>query len=167
MLEARMPGKFLTSVILIGLMIGYTFAQRAVPQAGQAADNQVIRVRVVNTLGMCGGGYCTLRTTVEPSFMVRESLDAANKKKFPDEKRKRAITKKDWKGLQNSVDVKALMAVEQPTRCNACIDLPASWVEVDFRDGTKLTRSYPYHGVAPAPIEALLRKIEAIARPTP
>jgi hypothetical protein len=154
------------SLSFVGLTIGTVFAQDAAPPTNHAADARVVRVRIGHTGGLCGGfGYCTGITTVEPSFIVRESMNAANKKTFPDTKAERAITKQDWENLERAIDTKSLMALPQPTCCRACIDLPDSWVEVKFSSGTKISVSYD-PGNPPAPIAALLHEIETIgARP--
>jgi hypothetical protein len=99
------------------------------------------RLRLLHTL-----------TTVEPSFIVLELKDAAHKKKLPDRKTKSAITKQDWENLQRAIDRKSLTAVPQ-TVCRAAIDLPCSWVEVEFSDRTKIGVSYDRRN-PPAPVAA-------------
>lgn len=110
---------------------------------------------------MCGGfGYCTALTTVEPSFIVLELKDSGNKKKLSDRKTRRAITKQDWESLQRAIDAKSLIALPQRV-CRANIDLPCSWVEVDFSDRTKVGVNYD-EMKPPAPVAALLGKIPTI-----
>jgi hypothetical protein len=89
-----------TSLLAFGLTVGRVFAQDAVRPAPSASDVRVVRVRVVHTVGMCGGyGHCTAMTTISPSFIIRESKDSGDKQKFPDRRTKRAITKQDWESL--------------------------------------------------------------------
>jgi hypothetical protein len=149
----QMRWKLWTSLFVLGLTIGNVFAQDAVPPTGRAGDTRVVRVRIGHTGGMCGDfGYCTHLTTVEPSFIVLELKDAGNKKKLPDRKTKSAITKQDWENLQRAIDRKSLTAVPQ-TVCRAAIDLPCSWVEVEFSDRTKIGVSYDRRN-PPAPVAA-------------
>jgi hypothetical protein len=87
-------------------------------------------------------------------------MDAPDKKHFPDRKTKRAVSKQDWKNLQSAIDRKSLTALPQ-TVCRAAIDLPCSWVEVEFSDRTKIAVSYDRMN-PPAPVAALLGKIPTI-----
>jgi hypothetical protein len=145
----------------IGLTIGCVLAQDAAPPTGHAADARVVRVRTGYSAGRCGGGYCTEITTVESSFIVWESLGAADKKTFPDTRTKRAIHNQDWENLQRDIDTKSLMALPKPTSCRACVDLPDSWVEVKFSDGTKISVSYDPAN-PPAPIAVLLHEVKTM-----
>ncbi len=97
-------------------------------------------------------------TAVEPLFVFTESKDAPDKKKLPDRKTKRAITKQDWESLQRAIDAKALKALPQPTGSLPCIDLPVSGVTVEYSDGSKISVSYDDMN-PPAPIAALLHKV--------
>jgi hypothetical protein len=66
-----------TSLLAFGLTVGRVFAQDAVRPAPSASDVRVVCVRVVHTVGMCGGyGHCTAITTISPSFIIRESKDS-------------------------------------------------------------------------------------------
>jgi hypothetical protein len=156
-----MRWKLWTLLFVVGLTIGSVFAQDAAPPTSHAADARVVRVRIVHTGGLCGGfGYCTHLTTVEPSFIVLELKGAPNKQKLLDRKTKRAIRKQDWENLQRAIDRKSLTALPQ-TICRAAIDLPCSWVEVEFSDRTKIGVSYDGMN-PPAPVAALLGKIPMI-----
>jgi len=149
------------SLFIVGLTIGSVFAQDAAPPSSLAADARIVRVRTGYSAGRCGGGYCTEITTVEPLFIVWENLDASDKKRFPDTKAKRTINNQDWENLQRATDTKSLMALPRPTRCRACVDLPDSWVEVRFSDGTKISVSYDPANPS-APIAALLHEIKTL-----
>jgi hypothetical protein len=150
------------SFVIVSLTIGSVFAQDATGPTIPAANARLVRVRIGHSGGMCGGfGYCTELTTVDRSFVVRELKDAPNKKKFPDVKAKRATTKREWENLQRAIDTKSLTTAPQ-TVCQAIIDLPCSWVEVEFRDGTKIGIFYGSTN-PPAPVTALLQKIPSVA----
>src|SRR5690349_14409299 len=119
------------SFVIVGLTIGSVFAQDATRPTILAASARLLRVRIGHSGGMCGGfGYCTERTTVDRSFVVRELKDAPDNKKFPDVKARRATTKREWENLQRAIDTKSLTTAPQ-TVCQAHIDLPCSWVEVE------------------------------------
>jgi hypothetical protein len=149
------------TLLVVGLTIGSVFAQDVAAQTSPAAGGRVVRVRIVHTGGLCGGsGYCTDITTFEPSIIILELKDSPNKQKFPDKKMKDAVMKKDWETLQRAIDRKSLAALPQEV-CQAAIDLPCSWVEVEFNDGTKISVSYDRSN-PPAPIDALLRKLPPI-----
>ena len=152
-----------TSVLALGVLVGRVFAQDAVAPAGHTSDVSVVRVRVGYTGGLCGGcGYCTVLTTIEPLFIIQESKDSGDKRQFPDKRKKRAITKPDWENLLRAIDKESLKAIPQPKGCRACIDLPDSWVEVNFSDGTRIEVSYaPWS--PPAPAATLLREIGKIS----
>ena len=153
--------KLWTSLSVLLLTVGIVFAQDAAPPTRPTGEARVVRVRIVHTGGMCGGfGYCTTLTTVEPSFIVLELKDSGDKKKLPDRKTRRAITKQDWENLQRVIDAKSLIALPQMV-CRAAIDLPCSWVEVEFSDRTKVGVSYD-DMKPPAPVAALLGKIPTV-----
>ena len=156
--------KLWTSSVVLLLTVGIVFAQDVAPLTRPAGDTRVVRVRIAHTEGLCGGsGYCTALTTVEPSFIVFELKDSGNKRKLPDRKTKRVITKQDWENLQRAIDAKSLMALPQMV-CRADIDLPCSWVEVEFSDRTKIGVSYDPMN-PPAPVAGLLRKIPTVELP--
>jgi hypothetical protein len=151
-----------TSLLAFGLTVGRVFAQDAVRPAPSASDVRVVRVRVVHTVGMCGGyGHCTAMTTVSPSFIIRESKDSGDKQKFPDRRTKRAITKQDWESLLRAIDKESLKAIPQPTGCPSCIDLPDTWLEVNLSDGTHISVSFAPEN-PPVPVATLLREIGTI-----
>lgn len=153
--------KLWTSSSVLLLTVGIVFAQDAAPPTRPTGDTRVVRVRIVHTEGFCGGsGYCTVLTTVESSFIVLELKDSGNERKLPGRKTKRAITKQDWENLQRAIDAKSLMALPQMV-CRADIDLPCSWLEVEFSDRTKIGVSYDRMN-PPAPVAGLLRKIPTI-----
>ena len=155
------------SLVVAASMIGTASGQDG-PPTGAAAGGLVVRVRIGHSAGMCGGfGYCTELTTVEQMFIVSEAKNARDKKKFPDRKTKRPITTQQWEDLEHSVDATALKAVVQSVGCRSCIDLPDSWVVVEFADGTRISVSYdPVH--PPVPVAVLLRNIPTMpTKPTP
>jgi hypothetical protein len=85
----EMRSWFWTSLLAFGLTVGRVFAQDAVRPAPSASDVRVVRVRVVHTVGMCGGyGHCTAMTTISPSFIIRESKDSGDKQKISRQKNK-------------------------------------------------------------------------------
>jgi len=138
-------------------------AQSAVhKQVPPATNAKLVRVRIVHTGGMCGGsGYCTNLTTIEPLVIISEDNQAINKEKFPDRKVRTAITNREWKNVSGSIDRKAIEALSQPPECQACIDLPESWVELEYGDGSRITASYDPTN-PPAPLAAVLRQITLI-----
>jgi len=149
------------SFAVASLTIGSGLAQDATRPTTPPA-NALERVRLGHSGGMCGGfGYCGELTTVDQSFVVRELKGAPNKKKFPDVEAKRATTKREWENLQRAIDTKTLTAAPQ-TVCGAIVDLPCSWVEVEFRDGTKIGIFYDSMNPT-APVAALLRKVPSVA----
>ena len=159
--SVQMRLKLWTSLSILLLTVAIVFAQDAAPPTGPTGDARVVRVRIVHTGGMCGGfGYCTTLTTVEPSFIVLELKGSGDKKKLPDRKTRRAITKQDWENLQRAIDAKSLIALPQMV-CRAAIDLPCSSVVVEFSDRTKVGVSYNEMN-PPAPVAGLLRNIPTI-----
>jgi hypothetical protein len=169
--EMPLRRKFCASLLVLVLSIGVlsigvlsagsAVAQKAQQPASPAADARVVRVQIGHTSGMCGGNsYCSNLTTVTPSFIIAELSDAPDKKKWPDKKAKRAITKQEWGNLRRAIDTKALMDLP-PEVCYATIDLPCSWVAVEFSDGTKINVLYdPTH--PPAPVAAVLGKTPGV-----
>ena len=156
------------SFVVVTLTIASVFAQDAARPTVPAANARLVRVQIGHSRGMCGGsGYCTERTTVDRSFVVRELMDAPNRKKFPNVKAKRTTTQREWENLQRAIDTKSLATAPQ-TVCYAVVDQPCSWVEMEFHDGTKTGIFYDSTN-PPAPVAALLRKIPsvAIALPVP
>lgn len=147
------------TVFVVVVTTGNVFAQEASPPTRPAVDARVVRVRIENVGGMCGGfGYCSSSTTVDPTFMVSELKNSTDKKRLPDTKTKRPITKKEWEELRCSIDAKALKALPQPKTCRPCIDLPDTAVSVEYSDGTRIGVSYDPTN-PPPPVAALLRKI--------
>ena len=135
-------------------------AQAPAPAHHESREVRVVRVQMGYVCGWCGGpGYRTNLTTVEPSFIVKEMGDAADPKKHPKRRERRAISKREWETLVRSIDGKALRALRalpQDNRCRPCADEPNSWIEIDFNDGSKLTVHYDwYPGKAPGPVNAL------------
>jgi len=147
-------------LVITYLMLATLFAKDANPLDCPAFQARVVRVHIVYTIGMCGGGYCTSLATIEPSIITREEKGSSDPKRFPNKKTKYAITRKDWQNVQQVVDAKSLAAVPQEP-CHAVIDLPCSSVEVEFSDGTKIRISYNVTN-APPPVAALLKAIQAI-----
>lgn len=142
-------------VVAFGLQLGSVCAQNDKPVP--TADNaRLIRMRIGQSYGLGG----TDLTTVEPFFIISESKHAAYNKKFPDRNVKSAITKREWENLQQAVDRKALASAPQAV-CNAIVDAPCSWVELEFSDKTNLSIFYDWPN-PPAPVAALLRQIQAI-----
>ena len=151
-----------TSLLVFGLTVGRVFAQDAARPVAPALDVRVVRVRVVHTVGMCGGyGHCNAITTISPSFISRESKDSGDKQKFPNRRTKRAITRQDWESLLRAIDKESLKAIPQTTGCRSCIDLPDTWLEVNLSDGTHISVSFDPES-PPPPVATLLREIETI-----
>ena len=119
---------------------------------------KLVQVRIGRIGGLYGDpGYCT---TLKPFIIMSESNCAGNKHKFPDRKVRSAITNREWESLQRSIDRKEIEALHQSSECQLCIDLPESWVELAYRDGSRTTASYdPTNPPAPA---AVLRQISFI-----
>lgn len=119
------------------------FAQRADTASGLSAEARVVRLEMGHVCGLCGGpGYRTSLTTVERSFVLREMMDSGDLKKYPNRKERHAITKREWEALLQSIDINALKAVPQDGSCRPCIDLPDSWVVVEYSDGSKIPVHY-------------------------
>lgn len=155
----QMPGYRRLGISFLGtiLSVGVTFAQGGAPAVLEVKAN-IIQVRIGHTSGMCGGPmYCSSLTRVEPTLVVSELRDSPNKREFPDIRARRAITKKEWQNLLQAVELTAL-ATAPAGVCLAHIDLPCSWVEVEFADATKINLFYDEMH-PPAPIAALLRQI--------
>ena len=150
-----------TSLVIVFLVIGSLPAQDATRPAVPAPDAHSIRVHLGESGGMyCCPGYCSSLTTVEPSVILREWSNSSCSNKFPSRKEKQRITRKDWERVERAIDSKSLAAAPQ-VQCEAIIDLPCSWAEVEFSDGTKLELSYDKMKPPPA-VAALLRSIQAI-----
>jgi len=105
--------------------------------------------------------YHSTVTTVEPSFLVWEGKYSSNPKELPDKKTKVAITRQDWKNLVRSIDVSALRALPQRS-CRSCIDLPESWVAIEYSDGSKIGVNYGPSDI-PKPVAAI--KFPAVSIP--
>jgi hypothetical protein len=105
--------------------------------------------------------YHSTVTTVQPSFLVWEGNDSSNPKNLPNKKTKVAITKQDWKNLVRSIDVSALRAVPA-SGCRSCIDLPESWLVVEYSDGSKIGVNYGPSEI-PRPVAAI--KFPAVSIP--
>jgi TonB family protein len=140
-------------------------AQQPAAPPKPATAPLIIRVARGSSGGMSGGGDSTV---IEPRSVHWEQHPAYDwtLKGYPDERRTCTITKQDWEGLRSSIDEKVLIAFNGRTECRACVDLPDSWVEVDFSDGTKKLASLGLSNLSPA-IADLLRKINAIAGKCP
>jgi hypothetical protein len=140
----------------LGLLvwIGTAAGQNAADVTTQSGKARVVRVQTISGGGMGCYMYCTSMTTVDSSSVVEELLDSPDKKKYPNRKEKRAITKREWSDLVHSIDAKAVRAVPQEGGCGPCIDLPESFLTIEYSDGSKISVSYP-PGTAPAPVRAL------------
>lgn len=140
-------------------------AQETAAAPKSATAPLIIRVARGSSGGMSGGGGSTV---IEPRSVHWEQHPAYDWtiKGFPDERRTCIITKQEWDGLRSSIDEKMLMAFTGRTECRACVDLPDSWAEVDFNDGTKKLASLGSSN-PPSAIADLLRKIDAIAGKCP
>jgi len=143
------------------LVTGNIFAQSAAPAPHSSDEAQVVRVQMGYICGWCGGlAYRTDLITVERGFVGRELMDSTDEKKLPNRREKRGITKREWATLLRSIDVKALRALPQDRACRPCIDLPDSWVAVEYSDGSQISVHY-WPGSEPVPVKAL--KIPGIA----
>ncbi len=128
-------------------------------EVNPAASARLTQVKVVYTGGLCGPGYCTNITSVEPSLIIQESK-ASDPKRFPDITRRIAITRREWEELERALDMNALNSAPQ-TICQAVVDLPCSWLEVQLSDGTKTVVGYD-PSKPPSPVAPLLRQLSAI-----
>ena len=145
------------------LLVESVSPQPAQPHIPSAAAH-LVRVKIGDSGGMCGGpGYCATLTTVEPFFIISESTNSRDKNDFPDRKTKTEIAKGDWQNLERAVDAKALVSAQQAV-CKGMLDLPCSWLEVEFSDSTRIDFSYDPTDVA-APVAAVLRQVRAIHLP--
>jgi len=152
---------FIVTLIIVGLITS-AFAQTLAPPASPSANAHVVRVQTGYSCGMCGGMfYHSTVTTVEPSFLTWQGMYASNPKKLPNKKTKMAITRQDWKNLVRSIDASALRALPQRS-CRSCIDLPESWVAIEYSDGSKLTVNYGPSDI-PKPVAAI--KFPAVSIP--
>jgi len=138
----------------IAIITATAFAQSTSPPASPAAKVHVVRVRMGYSCGMCGGlAYHSSSTTVEPTFLLWEGRYSSNPKKLPNRTTKVAITKQDWKNLLGSIDASALQALPQQG-CRSCIDLPESWVVIEYSDGSKVAVNYGPTSI-PKPVAAM------------
>jgi TonB family protein len=151
------------TLLAVFVSCGVCAQQTAAPPKPATAP-LIIRVARGSSGGMSGGGDSTV---IKPRSVHSERYPYDwNIKGYPDERRTCTITNQDWEGLRTSIDEKVLIALTGRTDCRACVDLPDSWAEVDFSDGTKKFISL---GVSnrPSAIADLLRKIDVIAGKCP
>ena len=153
---------FFAATLIIAGLITSAFAQTPAPPASPAANAHVIRVQTGYSCGMCGGMfYHSTVTTVEPSFLIWQGMYSSNPKKLPNKKTKVAITRQDWKNLVRSIDASALRALPQRS-CRSCVDLPESWVAIEYSDGSKIGVNYGPTDI-PKPVAAI--KLPAVSIP--
>jgi hypothetical protein len=144
---------FIATLIIVG-MITSAFAQTPTSPVSPTANAHVIRVRMGYSCGMCGGlSYHSSSTTVEPSFLIWRGMYSSNPKKLPNQKTRVAITRQDWKNMLRSIDASALRALPQ-RGCRSCIDLPESWLVVEYSDGSKIAVNYGPTDI-PKPVSAI------------
>ncbi len=156
-----MRRRFCTLLFVVGLTIGSALAQQALPPRASPTAH-IVRVRTGSYAGMCYG-YCVREeTTIKPGSIVAVSRTFSEKRKYPDVKVKRKITKEDWEGLLHSIDAPALAAFIGRIGCPGCADELVEWVEVQFSDGTKKSVFFNKGNMPPA-IAALSLKINTIA----
>ncbi len=156
-----MRRKFCTLLFVVGLTIGSALAQQAPPPSA-SPNARIVRIRSGSYAGMCYGYCAREETTVKPGLIVAVSRSFSEKRKYPDVKLKRKITKEDWEDLQQSVNASVLAAFVGRIGCPGCADELVEWVEVQLSDGTKKSVFYN-EGNAPPPIAALSLKIKTIA----
>ena len=159
-LAILLRGRFWTSLFVVGLTTGGVLAQQA-PAANPSPNAYIVRIRTGSYAGTCVD-YCVHEeTTIKPRSIVAVSRSISEKRKYPDVKLKRKITKEDWEGLLHSVDAKVLDAFIGRIGCPGCADELVGWVELQFSDGTMKSVSYN-EGDAPPGIAPLLQKIKTI-----
>ena len=154
----HMRRKLWLSFLVAGLMAGTLSAQQA-PQPDPSPDAHLVRIRTGSYAGMCIG-YCDSETIIEPGSMRSVSRSFSGKRKYPEMKMKRSITKSDWDDLQHFLDAKVLGAFIGRIGCPGCADEMVEWVEVEFSDGTKKSVSYN-EGSAPPLVAELLQRFRA------
>lgn len=155
-----MRRKLWTSFFVVSLTIGNAFAQQVALPPHPSANGQIVRVKTGSYAGMCIG-YCASETIIEPRSIVTISRSFSEKRKYPDLKMKRRITKEDWEDLQRLIDAEVLAALTGPIGCPGCVDEEVEWIEVQFSDGTKKSVSYNA-GNAPPAIAVLIQKIRTV-----
>lgn len=148
--------RWLGACFFIMVMVGNVFPQGPMTNAPHSSgEARVVRVQSGYSCGWCAGfGYHTQLTTVEPSFMVWEGKETMDKKKLPNQRVRRAISKREWQALLRSIDTNALKAVPQEPGCRPCIDQPESWVVIEYSDGSKISLNYPPMS-EPGPVKEL------------
>lgn len=153
-MRARRRSPFFIATLIIVGMITSAFAQTPASPASPAANAHVVRVRMGYSCGMCGGlSYHSSSTTVEPSFLIWQGMYSSNPRKLPNQKTRVAITRRDWKNMLRSIDANALRALPQ-RGCRSCIDLPESWLVVEYSDGSKIGVIYGPTDI-PKPVSAI------------
>ncbi len=155
-----MQGKFWTSLFVAGLTIGSALAQQTPPPSA-FPNAHIVRIRTGSYAGLCVDYCVDSETTIKSGSIVTVSRSFSEKRKYPDMKLKRKITREDWEDLQHSIDATVLAAFIGRIGCPGCADELVEWVEVQFSDGTKKSVSYN-QGNAPPAIAELSQKIKTI-----
>jgi hypothetical protein len=92
---------------------------------------------------------------------------APDKKKYPELRTKRKITKEDWDELQRAIDPVGLFALPDRIASPGSADELVEWIEVEFSDGSKKSVAYN-QGSTPQAIAKAMQKINLIeTKPSP
>jgi hypothetical protein len=110
--------------------------------------------------GFSSDGYSAIETTIQPKS-IRSVQRAPDKKKYPDLRTKRKITKEDWDELQHAIDPVGLFALPDRIGSPASADELVEWIEVEFSDGSKKSVAYN-QGSTPPAIAKAMQKIKMI-----
>jgi hypothetical protein len=92
-----------TSSFVFPLLVGNLFAQQTMPPPKPASDVHIVQIRLGAYAGFSSDGYSAMETTIQ-SKSIRSVQRAPDKKKYPDLRTKRKITKEDWDELRHAID---------------------------------------------------------------
>ena len=131
------------------------FAQQ-LPSQARATNSKIVRIATGSSYGLSGGGgdvTVDARSIRSVTFWVHQSS--------PIQDVRSRISQKDWQRLLSSIDVRTIVALPSPSQCVRCVDLPETYVSLEFSDGTKKLVDYN-HSNPPATLKPMLRELGAL-----
>jgi len=140
---------------VFSLAVALLFTQQLSSQS-PAPNSRIVRIATGSSYGLSGGGG---DVTVDPksihsvTFWVHQSRPIQNVRS--------RISQKDWQRLLAAIDVSAIVALPSPSQCLPCVDLPETYVSLEFSDGTKKLVDYN-RSSPPAAVKPVLRELGAL-----
>ena len=137
------------AAIVLTCAVTGAFAQQTI----HSAEAHIIRIESGSSYGLSGSGG---NLTVEPSSIHSVSFWVHTSR--PIQNVRSRISQKDWQHLLASVDVTGIKALPSPTQCLACVDLPETYIVLEFSDGTKKRVDYNRSN-PPAALKSVLHEL--------